>query len=252
MSVAARAHHRVVGYARQLATVLHPLSGSDLVGLYLHGSAVLGGFSPALSDVEVLAVVSRPGSAARQFRTGTALGRTIDRCPGRGLELTVLTAATARSLGNCPFEVRVAGTANGSAHVIPGTGHPGNPELIVHAEVCRRYGLAVTGPPPDQVFGPVGAERLRWAICQQLDWALAQGGQGHGVLSACRALRFAAEGSLCAKVEAGRWYLARHPHHPLVAEALVLHQSGDRRELSGPGARFVAEARARLTENSLG
>ncbi|MFI6760771.1 aminoglycoside adenylyltransferase domain-containing protein [Micromonospora sp. NPDC050417] len=246
MTVAARAPHRVVGYARQLATVMHTLSGADLIGLYLHGSAVLGGFSPPLSDVEVLAVVARAGSATHQFRVGTALGRTIDRCPGRGLDLTVVTTATARSLGTCPFEVRVTGATDGSAHVIPGTGHPGNPELVLQVEICRRYGLAVTGPPPDRVFAPVAAQRLRWAICRQLDWALAQGRQGEAVLNACRALRFAADGSLCAKVEAGRWYLSRHPHHPLVAEALVLHQIGDRRELSGAGARFVTDARALL------
>lgn len=114
---------------------------------------------------------------------------------------------------------------------------------MLHAEVCRRYGLAVAGPPPDRIFAPVPAGRLREAICRQLEWALVQGAQGPAVLNACRALRFLAEGSLCAKVEAGRWYLSKSPHHPLVAEALVLHQSGDRRELSGAGARFVAEAR---------
>jgi hypothetical protein len=243
MTVAARAPHRVVGYARQLATVLGALPDTDLVGLYLHGSAVLGGFSPAHSDIDILAVVSRGGSAAGQSRTGAAVAGTIDRCPGHGLELTIITAATAGSLRNCPFEVRVTATAAGGPHVIPGAGHPGDPELILHAEVCRRYGLAVTGPPPNRVFAQVPVERLRWAICRQLDWALAQGPQGHAVLTACRALRFAAQGRLCAKVEAGRWYLSQHPHHPLVAEALVLHQSGDRRPLSGAGARFVAEVR---------
>ncbi|MGW4461390.1 aminoglycoside adenylyltransferase domain-containing protein [Micromonospora sp. NPDC004704] len=243
MTVAARANHRVVGYARQVATVLRTLPGTDLVGLYLHGSAVLGGFSPAHSDVDLLAVVGRNTGEAGQYRLGTAVGRTVDRCPGRGLELTVITAATARAPGGCPFEVRVAGTATGTPHVIPGSGHPGDPEIVLHLEVCRRYGLAVTGPPPDRVFGPVPAHRLREAICGQLDWALVQGAQGYAVLNACRALRFLADGNLCAKVEAGRWYLSRSPHHPLVAEALVLHQSGDHRELSGAGARFVADAR---------
>lgn len=89
-------------------------------------------------------------------------------------------------------------------------------------------------------YRPTGCARRS---AGSFDWALVQGAQGYAVLNACRALRFLADGNLCAKVEAGRWYLSRSPHHPLVAEALVLHQSGDHRELSGAGARFVADAR---------
>ena len=102
MTVAARAPHRVVGYARQVATVLRTLPDTDLVGLYLHGSAVLGGFSPAHSDIDLLAVVSRGSSAAGQYRAGLAVARTIDRCPGHGLDLTVITAATARIARRLP------------------------------------------------------------------------------------------------------------------------------------------------------
>jgi hypothetical protein len=45
---------------------------------------VLGGFSPAYSDVDLLAVVGRGGGAASQSRAGAAAARTIDRCPGMG------------------------------------------------------------------------------------------------------------------------------------------------------------------------
>ena len=50
-------------YLAALTGVLRARLGNGLVGGYLHGSAVLGGWHPERSDVDVLAVCAEPSCA---------------------------------------------------------------------------------------------------------------------------------------------------------------------------------------------
>jgi len=157
--------HEVLSYARRVARLLRA-ARADLVGVYLHGSAVLGGFDPDRSDVDLLAVVagSDPGA---QRDTGAALAATGALCPGTGLEASVITAATAADVGGCAFEVHV-GTAGRT--VVTGAGHDGDPDLVLHVAVCREHAVAVAGPPPREVFGAVPPGRVRAALADELRW----------------------------------------------------------------------------------
>ncbi|MEO3753417.1 aminoglycoside adenylyltransferase domain-containing protein [Streptomyces sp. B6B3] len=207
-------------------------AGRGLVGVYLHGSAVLGGFDPARSDVDVLAV-GEPGTAADQRRLGEAIvaATRAERCPGTGLELSVITAATARDLGACPFEVHV-NTTGPEPVIVPGADAAGDPDLVLHAAVCRTHAVAVLGPPPARVFGPVPRDRVLAAMADELRWGLDHGRPAYAVLNACRAARFAEDGVLCSKIDGAAWYLARHPGDATVTAALSHHRTG----APGPGA----------------
>lgn len=77
----------VVAFAYDLSSTLGAECGSDLVGVYLHGSAVLGGFHPVASDVDVLAVIAKPVDPATPAKLGTVLAA-AGGCPGAGLEMT--------------------------------------------------------------------------------------------------------------------------------------------------------------------
>jgi streptomycin 3"-adenylyltransferase len=79
----------------------------------------------------------------------------------------------------------------------------------------------VLGPSAEQVFGEVGRERIVQATLDELAWALEHAPTTYAVLNACRALRFAVQGTQCSKVEAGEWYLERHPDNPVVLSALA-------------------------------
>jgi predicted nucleotidyltransferase len=218
----------------------------DLVGVYLHGSAVLGGFDAVRSDVDVLAVVTESGGSAGQRRLGEAIAATAERCPGAGLEMSVITAATARELGACPFEVHVNTTGDETV-IVPGEGAGSDPDLVLHAAVCRHHAVAVTGPPPERVFGQVGRDRVLAAMAADLRWALEHGRAAYAVLNACRAVRFAEAGVVCSKLDGAAWWLARHAGDPREATvvAAVAHQ---RDGGPGPGAEeaaaFVAKANA--------
>ena len=170
-----------VGYGKRLAAVVDECVGvGGLVGVYVHGSAVLGGFRPDRSDVDALVVVATPVPADRQAALGAALLAAAYPCPGIGLELSVITAATATNLGDCGFEVHV-GTPD---EVVIGAGHPGDDDLILNAEVCRRSGLAAVGPTPSSVFGAVPRPRLVTAMLAELEWSVSSAPFEYAVLNA--------------------------------------------------------------------
>lgn len=132
----------VAAFVAAVAVALRDLR-SDLVGVYLHGSAVLGGFRPATSDVDVLAVVGKPGSVAVQQAMGEVIAA-VGGCPGTGLEMSVTTSATAAVLGECRFEVHVNTTGQQTV-IATGAGRPGDPDLVLHCAVCRDHAVTVLG-----------------------------------------------------------------------------------------------------------
>jgi hypothetical protein len=208
----------IIGYGRRLGAVF---PDGDLVGVYVHGSVALGGFSPARSDVDVLVVTRHGYDEGEQKAIGDALRRNAEPCPGQALELSVITAATARDLGGCPFEVHVGG-----GDVMIGAGHPGDGDLVLYAEVCRRSAVVAVGAPPGEVFGRVPVERLRAAIRTELAWGLREAPFEYAVTNACRARRFAVDGALVSKLDGTFWYLDQHPGDP-VALAAYLAQIGE-------------------------
>ncbi len=57
-----------------------------------------------------------------------------------------------------PFELHVALGAD--VHVVDGANHEGDEDLALAFEICRRAGIALYGPPPEQVFAPLPEEWL--------------------------------------------------------------------------------------------
>ncbi|HEY8471947.1 MAG TPA: aminoglycoside adenylyltransferase domain-containing protein [Natronosporangium sp.] len=215
-----------------------------LVGGYVHGSAMLGGWHPVASDVDVLAVIAEPIDAAAQARLGARLAA-AGTPPGSGLEMSVITAATAAELGDCQFEVHV--TTGDDQKVVPGADHGGDPDLVLHVEVCRRAGYPVYGPPPAEVFGPVPRERVLAAITAELRWGAGNGSVAYAVLNACRAERYVVENVLSSKLAAGEWARARYPEEAVITEALTQQASGHHVRPATPEAiQFVAQVADRL------
>jgi hypothetical protein len=232
----------ITAYGRRLGAVF---PDGDLVGVYVHGSVALGGFRPERSDVDVIVVTRWTYGEVDQRAIGEALLRNADPCPGTGLELSVITEATARDLGDCRFEVHVG---DGSRGVVTGAGHPGDTDLILYAEVCRRSAVVAIGAPAAEVFGRVPGDRLRAAIRAELEWGVREAPFEYAVLNACRARRFAVDGALTSKVDGGAWYLDQHPGDPVVIPAYRV-QTGEPDVAPPPAdavAEFVARAVARI------
>lgn len=234
--------------AQEAASRLNSVLGGSLVGVYLHGSAVLGDWDPERSDVDLLAVSTGPISGAER----QAVGRELVTLPwpGAGLEFSLITRAVAeRPPDPPPFEVHVQ-TVDGSS-VVEGSGRAGDADLFAHLLVLRRRGEAILGPAAETVFGEPPREATLLALEEDLRWALERGKLSYAVLNACRAIRFLKEDQVTSKLEAGTWAI-QHRSAPatLVREAMIHTRGGRANVAREETTEFVERTQALLRRES--
>ena len=235
---------RCVEVVTQAASRLNGTLGGILVGVFVHGSAVLGDFDPERSDVDLLAVSADPVSSAERQAVGRELVSLT--WPGVGLEFSLVTRAVAeRPPERPPFEVHVE-TVEGTS-VVDGSGRAGDRDLLIHFLVLRHRGEAILGPAPSSVFADPPREATLLAIEDDLRWAIERDKLGYAVLNACRALRFLKGDLISSKLDAGEWAI-EHRLAPLevVNEAIVERKGGRAHIPRDEGLAFVERTRALL------
>jgi streptomycin 3"-adenylyltransferase len=223
---------------------LNALLGGNLVGVYLHGSSVLGDWDEARSDVDLLAVSTGPVSGPE--RRAVARELVSLPWPGVGLEFSLMTRGVAeRPPDPPPFEVHVA-TADATS-VVEGSGRAGDPDLLIHVLMTRRAGAAILGPSPEIVFGEPPRAAALLAIEEDLRWALDRRKLGYAVLNACRAVRFLKDDRVSSKLDAGAWAI-EHRAAPasLVREAMAERRGARANIAPSDAAEFVERTRALL------
>ena len=235
-------------FATRLAADLAGLLGGGLAGAYLHGSAVLGGWTAGRSDVDVLFVLADDVTPDLFGAAGAMLLGAASRAPGRGLECSAVTAgAAAAPAPPWPFILHVA-LREGQEELVAGQGHPGDPDLLMHYAVARAAGTAVAGPPPEDLIGPVPRPLILDYLAGELRWGLAHAPESYSVLNACRALVYLRDGAIVSKMAGGRAALARGTA-PAALVRRALGQQGGLAPQTPPGpdaARFVAAVSASL------
>ena len=221
---------------------------SDLVGVYLHGSAALGDWIPRRSDLDILAVSSRGLSEGEVQALVASLLETPSSPDAPALEFSLVTLDAVRAPVPVPrFELHL--TSGVDAKVVDGRAHPGDPDLLLHFEVCRTRGLALFGPPPDEVFEPIPRRTILDALDRELDWALDDGSSEYQVLNAARAWRYLDEGVFCSKIAGGRWARLRMRDAGLVDAAMRRQMGADDFRLDAVAVRaLVGSVRRRLAE----
>jgi Domain of unknown function (DUF4111) len=193
-------------YPAAVAAGLTRVLGPALIGVYLHGSGALGGWSPERSDVDLLGVVARPLERRAKKVISARLNHPSLACPApAGLELSLVTAAVAADPPRRPpFELHLSTGPSPQTH-LGGGPDATDPDLLLHFAVCRRAGVAVAGPDPVGVFAEPPRAWLLERAAAELRWAVRHGTFAYRVLTACRAWRYLEDDVLGSKVESGRW-----------------------------------------------
>jgi len=224
-------------FCKGLARDMENAASGTLVGVYLHGSAVLGDWNADGSDVDVLVVASRPTREVLE-RLASVLAA-APGCPGIGLETSVVErddAANPRA--PWPFLLHVT-TAPADRKTVWGNEHDGDTDLILHYAVTRELGWAAYGPAPAAAFGEVPHEVVLAQLARELDWAVEHAAEPYAVLNACRALRYRDEGVICSKTAGGRWALEHRLQPVIVRRALDARASGSRPSIADDARAFV-------------
>lgn len=220
--------------------VVRDLLGADLVGAYLHGSAVQGGLRPH-SDVDVL-VVWRQRTTAQERRALVdglleISGTYPRRGPARPIELTLIVRSDVRPWRyppRCEFQY---GEWLRDEFERGDTPSPTiDPDLALLITMVRQGNTALVGPPPEDVLDPVPWEDLVGALVAGVPDLLdeVESDTRHVVLTLARIWTTLSIGTINTKEAAADWALDRLPaeHRPVLARARASY-CGDR---EGPGS----------------
>jgi hypothetical protein len=231
--------------ARGLADALGRVGNDIVLGVYLHGSAVLGDWSRNASDVDVLVIVRDDVSSVVAERLASILAADGD-CPGVGLEVSIVEASAAVTpTAPWPFVVHVT-TAPGDRKTVWGSPSVGDVDLILHYAVTRRFGWAAFGPDPETVIGEIAESVVLGQLADELRWSVDHASESYAIPNACRALRYRDERVLCSKTEGGEWALAHDIETALIRRALDDRRRGRSSPIAANATAWVRTVAADL------
>jgi streptomycin 3"-adenylyltransferase len=202
-----------------LAAGLQSAFGDALTGAYVHGSKVLGCFGP-VSDLDVLAVLSRPGSAAEKEHLAKLCLALSGDYSGRGphfaFELDVVVGPALQPWRYPPpFDFHYSETwrdafQDGNLEPWP---RRANPDLAAHIWIARRTAEVLAGKPPAEALPEVPWSSYREALLDDVDRALEHrwGKESYAVLGLARVWATLTTFDVHSKVTGAEWALPRLP-----------------------------------------
>jgi streptomycin 3"-adenylyltransferase len=205
--------------------------GRDVLGAYLHGSAVFGGFRPR-SDVDVLAVLRRRTTDAERRQVVDRV-LPISRGPGesadvRPVELTIVAQSDVRPWRYPPrseFQYGEWLRAEYERGIIPFPRT--SPDLASLITMVLLGDRPLFGPPPAAVLDPVPSDDLRRAIVAGVPDLLGDLDRDtrNVILTLARIWWTVASGEIGSKDGAADWALAQLPdeHRAVLARARAVY-----------------------------
>jgi predicted nucleotidyltransferase len=211
---------------------LRSMLGPELVGVYLYGSAVTGGFDPALSDLDLLVVIE---SDARLLDLAP-IGALHDRLAGRHpdwadrLDIAYVGRETLATF-------RTGGTVASISHEDALQLYDDADGWLQTWYLVRYADTALLGPPVAEVVPPI--ERAEFVnavardaerIVRRIETDQRPGLVAYTLLTLCRVVRALDDGAITSKQDAGAWVADRKPEvRRTIDEALTVRASGGRR-----------------------
>ncbi|MGW0773598.1 aminoglycoside adenylyltransferase family protein [Streptomyces sp. NPDC002835] len=214
-----------------VVTLVREVLGEDLIGAYLHGSAVLGGLRPG-SDIDVLAVSRRSASPEQRRQLVDRLldvsGRRARRGPGRPVELIIAVHDDVRPWRYPPTCDFLYGEWLRDEYERGEVPEPEPcPDLAPLLTMVLAGDTPLFGPPPANLLDPVPRTDLRRAITAGIPGLLAdlRDDTRNVVLTLARIWVTLATGEIRSKDTAADWALGHLPieHRPAMAHARAIY-----------------------------
>ncbi|ANS66029.1 nucleotidyltransferase [Streptomyces lincolnensis] len=218
--------------ARSLLSLLHRTLGDNPLGVYLHGSAVLGGLRPH-SDVDVLVVVRRSLTGGERRELLEELLK-MSGNGARPVELIVVVQDDVRPWRyppTCDFLYGEWLRAGYESGVVPG--REVMPDLAPLLTMVLRGDAPLDGPPPADLLDPVPSEDLARAIVAGVPQLMeeVETDTRNVLLTLARVWTTLATGAIRSKDEAAAWAVERlpAPYRPVLERARAVYL-GEREE----------------------
>ena len=213
--------------------------GDNLVGVYLHGSAVMGCFNEKKSDIDLLVVVNEEISDEIKMRYMDMVVRLNADAPQKGIEMSIVRKDACKTfIYPTPFELHFSIThlewykADPADYVAKMKGT--DKDLAAHFTIIYHRGKCLYGEEIKNVFEKISREDYFDSIMSDIENAEEDITQNpvYIVLNLCRVLAYKREGLILSKKEGGEWGLKNLPkkYHALILQALSEYTANEVKE----------------------
>ncbi|MCR5249945.1 MAG: DUF4111 domain-containing protein [Lachnospiraceae bacterium] len=211
----------------------------DLVGVYLHGSAVMGCYNPAKSDIDLIVVVKDTVSDTLKRSFMDMVVELNGRGPAKGIEMSIVKQCVCRPfVYPTPFELHFSVAhlewyrKDPDGYVSKMKGE--DKDLAAHFTIITHRGECLYGAPIKDTFSDVPAKDYMDSIRNDIADAEEEVADDpmYLMLNLARVLAYRKDGLVLSKKEGGEWALDNIPekYHKLIRDALKEYAEG--KELS--------------------
>lgn len=217
--------------------------GDNLVGIYLHGSAVMGCFNNQKSDIDLLIVIKDGISNEVKRQYMDMVVELNQRAPEKGIELSVVREEVCNPfVYPTPFELHFSVAHLNWYRLDPedyvekmkGT----DKDLAAHVTIVYHRGKALYGKAVKEVFSEVSRADYFDSIWGDIENAKEDILEDtmYIILNLCRVLAYKRDHLILSKQEGGDWGLVNIPdkYAGLISDAITEYQTGGSMRLDEP------------------
>ena len=202
----------------------------DLVGVYLHGSAVMGCYNPAKSDIDLIVVVKDPISDTLKRSYMDMVVGLNAKGPAKGIEMSIVKQSVCKPfVYPTPFELHFS-----VAHLDRYKKDPDeyiskmkgeDKDLAAHFTIINHRGKCLFGAPVKDTFADVPVQDYIDSIWNDIADAEEEitANPMYLILNLARVLAYIKDGLVLSKKEGGEWALknVHERYHSLIQDALI-------------------------------
>lgn len=209
--------------------------GDALVGVYLHGSYVLGCFNPEKSDIDLIIVVEDELSDKVKREYMDMVVRLNEEAPEKGIEMSIVRRAVCApfiypTLFELHFSVMHLNWYKTDPEDYIARMNGTDIDLAAHFTVIYNRGRTLFGEKIESVFAPVPKEQYMDSIRSDVENAEEDitDDTVYVTLSLCRVLAYKRDGIILSKAEGGKWGTDNLPSEfsKLIGQAVKKYTSG--------------------------
>ena len=213
------------GFVEQSKEIL----GENLVGVYLHGSSVMGCFNPQKSDIDLIIVMNHPMSDAEKRAYLDMVVKFNAMGPAKGIEMSIVLREVCKPfVYPTPFELHFSAghlqwyrdDPDDYIRRMNGT----DKDLAAHFTIINHRGKCLYGATIKDVFAEVPSNDYMDSIWFDVEGAAEEITEYplYLTLNLARVLAYRQESLVLSKKEGGEWALEHLPaeYHPLITNAL--------------------------------
>lgn len=223
--------------------------GENLVGIYLHGSAVMGCFNSQKSDLDFIIVIRDPVSNAAKRAYMDMVVELNRQAPAKGIELSIVRENVCSPfVYPTPFELHFSIAHLNWYQTDPDDYvkkmHGTDNDLAAHFTIIYHRGRALYGKAIRDVFTEVSREHYFDSIWGDIENAQDEITENptYIILNLCRVLAYTKENRILSKLEGGKWGLENVPgkYVEMISGALDAYQLNHAMKLDEALAREYA------------